>query len=454
MKNIRSKLMALAVAGVMTLTGCGASITGVSLALPETMEKGSTAMATPEYAYSGATPEQAKIDEMVDELGLRYTSSDSDVVMVDEDGKLVAVGAGTAEVALSSEDGEISASGVITVTVTPTGISMPDSIELSLVDNMNASIKATVIPNDATDVTVTYTSADENIVTVDNDGYITAVAAGETDITAEVDGSGLAATCHVTVAPAVESLEMSDSAITLGTGDTYTLTLNVVPGEIDTTSATWASSDESVVTVDAEGNVTAVAEGTATVTATLGKTETACEVTVSDAVYEAPAATGNNSATSSNSGASGAGNSSNASSDAGAATSVGLEYGAVPFSLAAGTQEWWHIDETDSAYWAVLNNINAYRTAAGVAPLSVDSGLSAIAHQRCLDMVVDGYISHNGYQTSEIVAQNYPSAQDVVYGWATSPDHYSAMTSANFTVCGIACEFEESGGAYWCVTFG
>ena len=91
--------------------------------------------------------------------------------------------------------------------------------------------------------------------------------------------------------------------------------------------------------------------------------------------------------------------------------------------------------------------------AAGVAPLSVDANLSAIADQRTADMIVAGYISHEGYQTSEIVAQNYPSAQDVVYGWATSPDHYAAMTNPNFTICGIGCSFEESGGAYWCVTF-
>lgn len=130
-----------------------------------------------------------------------------------------------------------------------------------------------------------------------------------------------------------------------------------------------------------------------------------------------------------------------------------LEYGALPFSLAAQTHTWRYIDSTDSAYRAVLNNMNAYRAAAGVAPLSVDANLSAIADQRTADMIVAGYISHEGYQTSEIVAQNYPSAQDVVYGWATSPDHYAAMTNPNFTICGIGCSFEESGGAYWCVTF-
>ena len=115
MKKIRAKICALAAACVMVMTGCSSSITGVTLELPETMEKGSTSMATPEYAYSGATPEQAEIDKKVEALKLSYSSSDPGIVMVDEHGNLVAVSAGTAEVALSSEDGKIYDSGVITV---------------------------------------------------------------------------------------------------------------------------------------------------------------------------------------------------------------------------------------------------------------------------------------------------------------------------------------------------
>ena len=78
----------------LLLTGCGVSITGVTLGLPATMERGSTGQATPEYAYSGATPEQAQADELASKLGLAYASSDPAVVMVDADGNLAAVGAG------------------------------------------------------------------------------------------------------------------------------------------------------------------------------------------------------------------------------------------------------------------------------------------------------------------------------------------------------------------------
>lgn len=48
---------------------------------------------------------------------------------------------------------------------------------------------------------------------------------------------------------------------------------------------------------------------------------------------------------------------------------VSMSYGAVPFDLAAGTEQWWSIDSSDSAYWAVQENINAIRAAAGLSPL-------------------------------------------------------------------------------------
>lgn len=435
--RLSAKLTALSLAAALLLTGCGTSITGITLGLPQTMERGSTGAATPEYVYSGATPEQAKIDELVDKLGLTWSSSDPSIVMVDVDGNLVAVSAGTAEVALSSEDGKLSASGVVKVVVSPTGLTMPETLTLTE-GGEPQSVTALVEPADATDYTVTYTSSDDSIATVDAAGNVTPVAAGETEVTAEISDKGLKATCHVVVTPAVEELYLSEDSITLGIGGEETLTLTAAPEEVDVSAAAWTSSDESVATVDDEGNVTAVAEGEATVTATLGGMEVTCEVTVSDK------------SASDSSGGGASASSSGSGSSAPAATS----YGAIPFSLAAGTQEWWHIDSTDDAYWATLENINAYRAAVGVAPLSVDSGLSQIAYTRTLDMVRAGTMSHDGYQTPEIIAQNYNSAQSVVDAWAASPGHYAAMTDPGYTVCGIACEFEEGGATYWCVTFG
>lgn len=435
--KLHAKLTALSLTAALLLTGCGTSITGITLGVPQTMERGSTGVATPEYVYSGATPEQARAEELADKLGLTWSSSDPAVVMVDADGNLAAVGTGTAEVALSSEDGKLSASGVIKVVVSPTGLTLPETLTLTEGGD-GQSLAATVEPADATDYTITYASSDESVAAVDAAGNVTTVAAGEADVTAEIAGNGLMATCHVVVTPAVEALYLSDDAVTLGTGDDATLTLYAEPEEVDVSAAVWTSSDESIATVDEEGTVTAVAEGEATVTATLGGMEAVCEVTVSDKTSAGSSSSGSDS-----SGAS-----------AGSSAPVSTDYGAIPFSAIAGTQEWFGIDSSDDAFWATLNNINAYRAAVGASPLSVDSGLTAIADQRCCDMVVSGTMSHDGYQTPEIIAQNWNSAQSVVDAWAASPGHYAAMTDPGYTVCGIACWFEEGGATYWCVTFG
>ena len=366
--HLKKKLAALSLTAALLLTGCGTTITGVTLTLPGTMERGATATATPEYAYSGATPEQAKAEELADKMGMSYSSSDPGVVMVEADGNLVAVIAGTAEVALASEDGAISASGVITVVVSPTGLTMPET--LTLTEGGEAqSAAATVEPEDATDKAVTYTS-----------------------------------------------------------------------------------SDESIATVDAAGNVTPVAPGEATVTAKLGDLEVACAVMVEEKEPEEPEEAPAETQTAQDQqepSAAGADNSSEAPAPA-----ASTAYGAVPFSAAAGTMEWFGIDSTDDAYWATLENINAYRAAVGVAPLSMDSGMSAIANQRTIDMLTSGVMSHDGYQTAEIIAQNYNSAQSVVDAWAASPGHYAAMTDPSYTVRGVGCAFEEGGATYWCVTLG
>ena len=75
---------------------------------------------------------------------------------------------------------------------------------------------------------------------------------------------------------------------------------------------------------------------------------------------------------------------------------VSMSYGAVPFDLAAGSEEWWSIDSSDSAYWAVQENINAMRAAAGLSPLTMDSGLSAAADARCESFVAGRPFDHSG----------------------------------------------------------
>lgn len=381
--RLYAKLTALSLAAALLLTGCGTTITGVTLGLPDQMERGATGMATPEYAYDGATPEAAKAEELADKLGLQYSSSDPSVVMVDADGNLAALAAGTAEVALTSADGKISASGTITVVVSPTGLTMPEELTFTVGDEAQ-SAAATVQPADATDQTVTYTSSDEAVATVDAAGSVTPGNAGEAVITAKL--GDLEASCTVTVEEA-EAPEPETPAPSRTTGQSDT----TAPAASGSGSGSGSSADS-------------------------GSTD-------SSAPAETPA------------------------------PAASTAYGAVPFDLAKGSGIWWYIDSSDSAYSAVVENINAYRAAVGAAPLTVDSGLSSIANARCSAMVDTG-LTHDGSQTVEIIGQNASSAQAIVDAWANSPDHYNAMVSTQFTRCGVGCYFNEYGWTYWCVTFG
>ena len=145
------------------------------------------------------------------------------------------------------------------------------------------TLTATVAPENATDKTVTWESDKTNIATVDNTGKVTAIKDGTAIITAKT-ANGKAATCTVTVNKAVvpvESVTLNKSEITLEIDDTETLTATVSPESATDKTVTWTSDKENIATVDNTGKVTAIKDGTATITATTanGKTAT-CSVTV------------------------------------------------------------------------------------------------------------------------------------------------------------------------------
>lgn len=137
---------------------------------------------------------------------------------------------------------------------------------------------------------------------------------------------------------------------------------------------------------------------------------------------------------------------------------VSMSYGAVPFDLAAGSEEWWSIDSSDSAYWAVQENINAMRAAAGLSPLTMDSGLSAAADARCESFVAGGPFDHSGMTTRSEICAAGPicSASSVCTYWQGSSAHYANIMEPSFTSMGVGCWFcstAEGQYTYWIVTF-
>lgn len=456
MKRITKKLSSLAVACAMvvSLAGCGVSVTGVSFDIPDTLERGSSIMATPEYAYDGETPEAAKADELVDKLGMSYTSSDPNVLTVDENGNITAVGIGTAEVAMSSKDGKITTSKVVEVVVTPVSLDMVDRITLTKEKNSKAKLEAVVQPEDATHVEIEFTSSNEDVATVNSDGEINAVDVGEATITASIKETDLTAECVVTVVPDIESIELSDTSLKLKKDGTAQLTATANPEGAAIDGIAFASDAPDVATVDEKGNVTAIADGKATITASVGDVSAECVVTV-DSTVSIPktGSSGNSSSGSASSGTNGGSNDTSSSASAPAASSS-FEYGALPMDPATDGETWWNIDSSDSAYWAVANNINAMRAEGGLSALTVSSSLSSIAHDRCVYLIANDVFSHDGATTAEILCSGATSASAACTGWKNSPSHYSNIMTPGYTQMGIACTFNTAYGVeVWCVTF-
>ena len=131
-------------------------------------------------------------------------------------------------------------------------------------------LTATITPSSGTIQTVSWSSNDHSVATVDGNGLVTAVGEGTAIITAATtDGSDLSATCDITVNPPipVTTVTIDEPGAALYVGGKIKLTATVLPENASYKTLSWTSSDSSVATV-ADGVVTGVAKGTATITAT------------------------------------------------------------------------------------------------------------------------------------------------------------------------------------------
>lgn len=142
----------------------------------------------------------------------------------------------------------------------------------------------TIAPADATNKAVTWSNGGSEAATVDANGVVTARNVGTATITATAaDGSGVTATCKVTVVaadkPAATKIEFMPPAEKLAKGDTKNVSLAVTPVDGEVASVEWTSDNEKIVTVSGGGNnplsatIKGVSPGTATVTAKAGESD-------------------------------------------------------------------------------------------------------------------------------------------------------------------------------------
>ena len=169
-------------------------------------------------------------------------------------------------------------------TVEVSSISLSAST-LALKVEETSQLVATILPENATNKSVTWASNNLEVVTVSNNGLVTAIAVGTATISATAGDK--TATCSVTVLESVvpvSSILISPSSIGLEVGNSQTLSATVLPANATNQTVTWSSSDTSIATVS-NGRVTAISEGNAVITARAGEKTATCSVTVTPVAH-------------------------------------------------------------------------------------------------------------------------------------------------------------------------
>ena len=225
------------------------------------------------------------------DFALTWSSSDSSIVSVDENGVITGLKEGTAAVTVTSSNGK-SATCVVKVTKNAVDVK---NIKLSTnkltmkVGSVNQLI-ATIEPSNATNRELVWSSSDSSIATVNNKGVIKGIREGVVTITVKTKNGTVIAKSTITIENVptptstpmvIESLSFNENNISVKKGDSLNLVVTVKPSELSSSKLTWKSSDSSIVSVDENGVIKGLKEGTTTITVTSsnGKSAT-CKVTV------------------------------------------------------------------------------------------------------------------------------------------------------------------------------
>lgn len=217
---------------------------------------------------------------------INWATSDSKIVTV-KDGLVTAVEPGNAKITVTTVDGEKKA--VCEVVVTEKvyhveSISLNKS-ELEIIETETFQLVQNILPENATNKNVVWTSSDENIATV-IDGLVTAIKPGENvTISVKSEDGAKKAECNLTVlrkAISVTGISMNETRLDLVEGETFQFSVRIHPAEADNKNFTLVSDNPKVASIDDDYLMTCMSEGKAIITATSedGNKTASCEIYV------------------------------------------------------------------------------------------------------------------------------------------------------------------------------
>lgn len=272
----QSLLVALAVVPGLLLAGCSSSSAGLSSIVvtpsPVRLAVGGTGQLTVTGTYSDGT--RAPLTS-----GVTFTTSAASVAAVSTSGVVTAIGSGTSTVTATVSG--LTATTTVTVSSGPVTLEaiavLPPEVPLRIGGTSQLTVTGTFSDGSTVNVTSgsTFSSSSSGVATVSAGGLVTATGNGTATITATHTASGLIAIAAVTVsaaAPTLVSIAVVPATVPLLIGATGQLTVTGTYSDSTTVNltagSTFVSSNLGAVTVSDTGLVTAVAGGSAVVTAT------------------------------------------------------------------------------------------------------------------------------------------------------------------------------------------
>lgn len=199
---------------------------------------------------------------------LNWSSSDTKVATVDENGKVKLIKPGTCVITCVTENGLL-ANCTFTITQGVTGIKL-DETEINMRVGDKQRLSYVLLPANASNTTLKWTSLDPKVATVDSGGYLVAKNVGTTMIMVQAtDGTGIYTTCKVNVSRLATGIKLDVSVLTMNVGESYLLETTLTPAD-SSDIVSYESSNSKVATVTKTGKISAKGKGNCVI---LAKTE-------------------------------------------------------------------------------------------------------------------------------------------------------------------------------------
>lgn len=195
-----------------------------------------------------------------------WFSSDTNVATVNEDGMVTAVGSGSATILAKSEDSGATSMCNVTVYQPVTEIKLSND-KMTVRKGTVFWLNAKVLPENAMNKDIMWSTTDEDVAIVDENGKVTTYEPGDCVIIATSTDSGVIAKCQLTVTQPITGIYLNITEKTILKGKKFILVPTVTPSDADNKNVIYTSSDPSIATVDNNGVVTGVKGGVAIIVA-------------------------------------------------------------------------------------------------------------------------------------------------------------------------------------------